>query len=299
MKSLSHRENAAVNPVRVPLVFQGGGVLGTAFIGAIKALEELNILPSALAGASAGAIICALLAVGYSADELLLLMKNKEFCEFLDPVCHIPGIRLLLFYLKKGIYKGDHFYEWLVDNLSIKMEESPIFADIPIPLFITATDITRKKQFVASQSNSKVLPVADAVRMSMSLPFLFVPVKFGSSEIVDGGVVNNYPAPLLRQITDKPILGFRLQSGKQPSHSRGWFDLAGRLMDSAIGAAADYHQATVKNLYTVHLPTLGIGVTDFGITKAQKLSLYQAGRHATLAFFSSGKGREFLRRSQQ
>ncbi|MDZ7961966.1 MAG: patatin-like phospholipase family protein [Aulosira sp. DedQUE10] len=143
------------------------------------ALEELNILPSALAGASAGAIICALLAVGYSADELLLLMKNKEFCEFLDPVCHIPVIRLLLFYLKKGIYKGDHFYEWLVDNLSIKMEESPIFADIPIPLFITATDITRKKQFVASQSNSKVLPLADAVRMSMSLPFLFVPVRFG------------------------------------------------------------------------------------------------------------------------
>lgn len=285
--------------VKVPLVFQGGGVLGSAYIGAIKALEEFNIVPSALSGTSAGAIICALLAVGYTADELLLLMKNKEFSEFLDPVSDIPVIRLFLFYLKKGIYKGDSFYKWMVDNLSIKIQQSPTFREITTPLLITATDITLRKQFLASQNNCAILPIADAVRMSMSLPFFFVPARFGNSEIVDGGIVNNYPAQLLREITDKPILGFRIQAQMKPSHCRGWFDLAGRMMSSAITAAADAQEANVEGLYTIHLPNLGINVTDFHISKDQKLALYQAGKSATLAFFASDKGQEFLRKSQE
>lgn len=301
MTLFSHKVNTAVKPIKVPFVFQGGGVLGTAYVGAIKALEELNIFPSAVSGSSAGAIISSLVAVGYSADELLILMKEKDFRDFLDsPVNNIPVIRLLIAYIQKGFFKGNNFHQWIESSLSTKLHNSacPTFADVPLPLLIAATDITRKQQFVASQINSKSLPVADAVRMSMSLPFYFVPARFGNSEIIDGGIVNNYPAQLLRKITDKPILGFRLQQSSKTSHCRGWFDLAGRMLDSAISAAADCQETTVEGLYTIHLPTLGIRVTDFGITTEQKLELYRAGRDATLAFFTSEKGREFRRRSQ-
>lgn len=287
--------------IKIPMTFEGGGVRGTAYIGALKALEELGIYPCAISGSSAGAIIAAFAASGFTADEMLILMNEKDFGEFLDPVCKIPVLRLLIAYLQKGFFKGRNFYEWMESNLEIKLKKSlsdfsPTFADIDMPLIITATNITHKRLVVASQQNTRILPIADAVRMSMSLPFVFVPVKISSCEIVDGGVTNNFPCKELRElISDKPILAFRLQTEEESSsHSKGWFNFLGSLMDSAIRSAAHSQEFTVENLYTIHLPTLGVGVADFHISPEKKIQLYEAGYNATLAYFHSEEGQSFL-----
>ncbi|OKH53950.1 hypothetical protein NIES2101_09415 [Calothrix sp. HK-06] len=289
--------------IRIPIAFQGGGVRGTAYVGALKALEELGIYPCAVSGSSAGAIVAAFVASGFTADEMLILMSDKDFSEFLDPVCEIPVLRLLIAYLQKGCFKGQNFHEWMESNLKIKLKKSlpgfsSTFNDIDIPLIITATDITHKKLVVASQKNTLSLPIADAVRMSMSLPFIFVPVRVSSCEIVDGGVTNNFPCRELRELLpDKPILGFRLQTEKEnPSCRKGWFDFIGSLMDSAISSATHSQEFSVKNLHTIHLPTLGVGVADFHISHEKKMQLFEAGYNATLAYFHSEEGQNFLKK---
>ncbi|GJD22372.1 phospholipase [Rivularia sp. IAM M-261] len=286
--------------IKIPIAFQGGGVRGTAYIGAITALEELGIYPCAVSGSSAGAIVAAFVASGFTADEMLILMNDKDFSEFLDPVCKIPVLRLLIAYLQKGCFKGNNFHEWVESNLRIKLKKSqpgslPTFNDINIPLIITATNITHKKLVVASQKNTLSLPIADAVRMSMSLPFIFVPVRVSSCEIVDGGVTNNFPCRELRElISDKPILGFRLQTEENPSYRKSWFDFIGSLMESAISAATHSQEFTVENLHTIHLPTLGVGVADFHISREKKMQLFEAGYNATLAYFNTDEGQRFL-----
>lgn len=288
--------------IQIPMAFEGGGVRGTAYIGALKALEELGIYPSALSGCSAGAIIAALSASGFTADEMLILMKDKDFREFLDPVCRIPILRLLITYLQKGCFKGDNFHSWIESNLRTKLKKScsgssPNFGNIAIPLLITATNITQKEILVASQENTKYLPLSSAVRMSMSLPFIFKPVRILNSEIVDGAFVNNFPLKELRElIPHKLILGFRLQTKEDFSCSKGWFDLLGRLLGSAIKTASDSQEFTVNDAYIIHLPTLGVGLADFHLSTEKKMQIYQAGYDATLAYFLSEEGQEFIER---
>jgi NTE family protein len=105
----------------VYIVLEGGGARGTAFAGALSALEELNIKPLAVVGTSAGAIAAAFIAVGYSSKEISQLMYDKDFQEFLDPVCRIPAWRWLVAQKKQGFYKGDHFQKWLEEKLSQRL----------------------------------------------------------------------------------------------------------------------------------------------------------------------------------
>src|SRR5687768_16409989 len=77
-------------------VFEGGGVRGTALVGAVAAAEELNFTFRAVAGSSAGAIVASLIAAGYGAQEIKEIMFRKNFNDFKDPVSRIPGYRRLV-----------------------------------------------------------------------------------------------------------------------------------------------------------------------------------------------------------
>ncbi len=245
--------------VRVPAqadgVFEGGGVKGIAFAGAIKAAEEEGVREWVnVAGTSAGAITAALLAVGYTADEIQEALEKTDYRLFAD---YGPGGKYIsgpLNYLRmRGIVPGEYFKKWLSERFQEKLGNSnPTFRDVirtDLPdnlsdaelrrarykLKVIASDVTAGRMLVLpdhiadyedKDGNRFVVddfPLTSAVRMSMSFPFFFnvVTLYRGGKPhyIVDGGLLSNFPVWLFDsgdRRPKRPTWGFRLHGGSGP-----------------------------------------------------------------------------------
>jgi NTE family protein len=276
-------------------VFEGGGVRGTAFVGAVAAAEKQGISFAALAGTSAGAIVAALLAAGYGADELRDLLYQKDFRDFQDPVA-LPGFRRLCSLWKLGFYKGKAFQTWMRVVLSQKFDGNfnPRIEDLPKPLTIIAADVANQEILEFSRTVNSDARVADAVRMSMSIPFYFVPFSFGSATAVDGGVLSNFPAWAFREDlrrTPLPVLGFRLKRERPRMDIGNIWDFVDSLASTVIKTAVEIQLrlAALDRLDVIELPTLGIRTTDFGISRDAKERLYQAGYNQTMGWLAAHK----------
>ncbi len=280
-------------------VFEGGGVRGSALVGAVAAAEEQQITFRAVAGTSAGAIVASLIAAGYEASEMQKLLTETNFENFRDavsPAIHIPLLKWRSAFRHLGLYKGDAFHRWIGEQLSLKLtgrrHESIRFSDLPTPLTVIAADVIRQREEIFSSQDTPNIVVADAVRMSMSIPFFFCPVKFGGGLIVDGGVLSNFPAWVFdaaQGLDPLPILGFRLQQEDEPLPTiRNMWDLAKSLVTTVLKTNIRPQISHLSNLHTIELPTVGVKTTDFDISNEKKEELYSAGYRATLANLNVG-----------
>ncbi len=157
--------------MEVNLVLSGGGARGFAHIGVIKALLESGIHFSAISGTSSGALIAALFCDGYSPDEI------TEICREALPLTHI----------------NIHFTQSLLSNSSMrslleKYLKNKTFEELPLPLFVSLTDLDTGKQVVVNKGN-----LIETLIASASVPILFSPAKIEGKYYVDGGMSNNLP----------------------------------------------------------------------------------------------------------
>jgi len=189
------------------LVFEGGGVKGIAYAGAMEVLTKEDILTgiTRVGGASAGAINAMLLGLGYTNDEFGQIMKTLDFNNFLDDNWGLirDTSRLIDEY---GWYKGDYFRNWAARLIKEKtgngestfkdiydMRASRRFRDI----YVIGTNLSTRFSEVFSYEHTPRIPLADAVRISMSIPLFFAAKKnFRNDIYVDGGVLDNYPIKL-------------------------------------------------------------------------------------------------------
>lgn len=198
------------------LVFEGGGVKGTAYIGAMEVLEAKQILPQIkrVGGTSAGAINAVLIGLGYTVEEMGDLLSSLDFREFQDDTW---GLGRDTFRLVKsfGWYKGDAFHAWISDKIAQKMDGNPnaTFADIERhkvkrpnlrSLYLVGVNLSTSRTEVFSYETTPDMAIADATRISMSIPLFFTAKKYPNSEgekdiYVDGGLLNNYPVRLFDQ----------------------------------------------------------------------------------------------------
>ncbi len=158
--------------IKKPFVLSGGGARGYAHLGVMQALSERGIAPSAISGTSAGAIIGAFLANGYSVAEI----RQRISATF-------KPSRLPLLEIAKGIYTLKNLDDFLHENLKITR-----FEDLPIPLYITATNYHNGRQKVFHSGS-----IIDAVLAATSIPLLFPPTIIDEVPYVDGGLSNNLP----------------------------------------------------------------------------------------------------------
>lgn len=311
--------------MKADAIFEGGGVRGIGFIGAICCLEEKGYEFQRVAGTSAGAIMAALLAAGYTGRELSSIMET-DFTQFLDrdALQSVPVIGLPLGLLvEKGIYQGDAIEDWMQDLLQKKGKTK--FGDVLLEgssrLKIIASDITKKEIMILPDDLPKYgfdpmeFEIAKAVRMSASIPLFFKPVilKYGRSEslIVDGGVLSNFPVWIFD--TDDaprwPTLGFRLIDSSQSNCSAGKTDLFSYVIDileAMIGVDQSLFLRDKDSVRTVSIPTLGIKSTDFDLSPEESFRLYRSGYESCLQFlkrwdfgkyiaeYGSGKNREIF-----
>lgn len=171
------------NPV-YGLVLSGGGVRCIAQIGAIKALEEQGIYPSVIAGASAGAIVGAFYAAGYTWEEILSFFQHTTLFSVNNYT-----------YRKPGLIDTDKFYHILVQYFP---EDG--FEALKKPLYISATDIVAGKNKIFHKG-----PLIYPVLASAAFPVVLSPVEINGALYADGGITNNFPVEPLLGRCDKII----------------------------------------------------------------------------------------------
>ncbi|MDI1434503.1 patatin-like phospholipase family protein [Polyangium sorediatum] len=207
------------------LVFEGGGMKGIAYAGAIAELERRGLLGGVtqVAGASAGAITAAFLAVGVDAAELEKILRETDFSDFIDGRGWLIGDakRLLDSY---GVNPGKTAEDWirnqiahLTERLTGRPQPDLTFAELAglvatypgraRDLYVVTTNLSQRMTEVFSAASHPDVPLYKAVRISMSIPLFFEAYPFNGDLYVDGGVSWNYPIDLFDRLRKTPVLG--------------------------------------------------------------------------------------------
>ncbi len=189
------------------LVFEGGGVKGIGYVGALEALSEKGILNDIIrvGGTSAGAITAILVGLNYSIDEIREILWNLDFRRFLDDSKGFlrDTERLLTEF---GWYKGNYFRNWIGNLIEKKTGNSEsTFSDVYHlkkkkgfkDIYLIGTNLSTKFSEIFSNEHTPRMCIADAARISMSIPLFFRAIRSTRGDVyVDGGLLRNYPVKL-------------------------------------------------------------------------------------------------------
>lgn len=273
------------------LVFEGGGVKGMAYVGAYQVLAERKLLDNIkrCAGASAGAIVATLIAAGFTPQELEKVMKKTDFSTFMDD-SWFPPANIWRLVQRYGWYKGTAFERWFSSTLDMKGLKDATFNDLSIDLYLTGTDVGGSKTLVFSRETTPEMKLVEAVRASMAIPLVFTGVRKGKTLLVDGGVYANYPLNLFdKKGVNKKTLGFRVDTKEEillykedvprsRTEVHSLKDYLQVLVGGLIDAANSVHLSDEDWNRTVFIDSLGIGATQFALTRKQQQALVDSGR---------------------
>ena len=223
--SIGFSQNDSIKKdIKVGLVLSGGGAKGLAHIAALKIIEQAGVRIDYIGGTSMGAIIGALYASGYTANQLDSIVKRIDFNTILSD--ELPR-KAKPFYEKEGvenyaisvpiqdkkvgipvaISEGQNVLN-LLTELTQQVNSINDFNKLPIPFVCIATNLETGTQEVL---NKGFLP--EAVKASGSFPTLLAPVEIDGKLLTDGGVVNNFPVEEVLAMGADVIIGVDIQSG--------------------------------------------------------------------------------------
>ena len=193
------------------LVFEGGGVRGIGYVGALEVLDNEGILKNIkrVAGTSAGAMVAVLIGLGYTAKELKNILWDLNFTEFLDDTFGMirDTDRLINEY---GWYKGDFFRNLMADFIKDKTGNGEAtFRDLANAhkyrdIYLIGADLSTGFSKVFCFKHTPDVKVADAARISMSIPLFFRAVQNINNDghvYVDGGLLDNYPIKVFDHVS--------------------------------------------------------------------------------------------------
>jgi NTE family protein len=269
---------------RITGVFEGGGVRGVALAGAAAAALDHGLEFERAVGTSAGALVGSLVAAGYTADELSKTVCSVDWSSLLDPVfgANIPVIgKHLALALRRGLYKGDEL-ERVWEELLLR-KGVRVFGDFPDEaLSVIVTDLNHARGVTMPEDLPRFgidpdsFPVARAIRMSASVPFLFTPVPLVdriSGETVlmaDGAMTANFPISAAGG--NAPIYGFRLittHTEHPHEHIAGPASLARAVVVAGIRARYDLPRLRMSGANIVEVPVSADLDFDMGGSQAR------------------------------
>ena len=245
---------------KVGVVLGGGGAKGAAHIGVLKYFEELGIPVDYVAGTSMGSIMAGLYALGYTPDELAVLIANMNWSEYIGnkidrnmmsfemrkrratTLVSLPfSVETLLDKEVKGdfmselpsAYVNNSSLVNLFNDLCVGYQEDMDFNNLPIPFACVATDLVTGDEVVLRSGN-----VSNAMRASMAIPGVFAPVVIDDMVLVDGGLVNNFPADVLKSMGADIIIGVEITKDKRftANDLKSLPQLMGRLLTNTTSA---------------------------------------------------------------
>lgn len=272
---------------KVVLVLSGGGAKGIAHVPLLQKLDSLHIVPDLIVGNSMGSIIGGLYAMGYSGDSIHKITKDIDWNKLLGGSLSLKNVSveeksefqkyLVGLGIKDGkpnnvnsILNDQNLREYL-SELTFPVYNVKDFDQLPIPFRAMATDLVEGKEVILSKGS-----LAYAMRASMSLPAVFNPMCYEKTVLVDGGVMNNFPTDVAKQMDADIIIGSDVGGGMEPVEKLDNF--ATVLMQTSM------FPSNIKNpenrnrcdILVDHLPNLRFSTGDF----AKAGEIYKDGKIA-------------------
>ncbi len=224
------------------LALAGGGLQGIAHIGAIKALQDLNVKIDYISGTSSGSIIAAMYAMGFSTEEMKKI--SNDYYKTITTIEKRPIISAIGTYLVKrdikmaGLIKGEKVEELVKKVANTKNIKN--ISDVKIPLAIPTVDMMSTKECISiskkyNLKNNDIdyiydIPIEKAVRASMAFPGIFTPCKFDKYIFIDGGTKDNLPIQILKDMGADKTIGISFSIDKyEPSNN--FFNILLRTVD--------------------------------------------------------------------
>ena len=260
--SLNPMVRSVVRP-RVAVVLSGGGAKGMAHIGVLKVIEKAGIPIDIVTGTSMGSLVGGLYSVGWNATQLDSLVRHQNWSFLLSDKTDYYSEDLFgrrkqdTYFLSKtltagkrklseagGLIMGKNL-RTLFDHLTVGYNDSIGFNRLPIPFSCVATNIVDNSEY---DFHSGVL--AEAMRSSMSIPLAFTPIRKGDMVLVDGGLRNNYPADIAREMGAGYIIGATVQGPPKTADD----------LTSGSGVLGQIIDVNCKNKYDANL-----SITDIAI----------------------------------
>ncbi len=294
------------------LVFEGAGIRGIAYCGALKEMETRRMMTDLqrVAGTSAGAIMALAVSLGYSSDELSSIIAGTNFKHFNDGrYFFIGGINRVNHYF--GWYRSKKFDRWLGKIIETKTGNANItFAELRAKgfkdLYVTGTCLNKQKLIIFSHETYPSMRIRDAVRISMSIPLYFEAVFLtsegkivdhpkntqGLDVMVDGGFTGNFPirifdstryhSPADTNVFDynNYTLAFRIDKEEQINNDATNFQLAEIPINNIKSYLGAFYTIVVENLNRQSLTKADwkrtVSISDGGLgPRLRKLSKYE------------------------
>jgi NTE family protein len=259
---------------RVGLALSGGGALGLAEIGVIQWLEQNHIPVDRIAGTSMGSIIAAIYATGMSSAEIEKFAERVNWDEAMLPE---SAYRELSFRrkqdrrdyqiesalgLKHGLngpngFNAGYGIGLLLDRIAFPESGIASFDDLPIPFRCVATDMLSGDRIVLHDGS-----LANAVRASMAIPGVFTPVEMNGRVLADGGMVENIPVEVVREMDADTVIAvdLRLPPGKREQLE----SLTGVLSRAlSVMILQNKRRSLASANATITVETVGFSTTDY------------------------------------
>ena len=274
------------NPLKYTCLFGGGAIRGLAYVGTIRALEELGVEYDIIGGSSVGSIIATLVACGYKSYELENFFMKVNFDLFKD--IHLG------FGQGFALSKGEIFQDWLNELLNNKVEgvigDKVTFRDITVPLIIITTDL---KHFKTQEFSKMVTPdfeVAQAIKISSSMPGLMAPYNYNNEMLADGDLQKASPMWRLSENinnSESRILEFRLE-GDYSQDQKNPISFINTIYSCVTDVASDF----ITELYgrndrydCISINTGDVFFADFNLNKDDRRKLINIGYDQTINYF--------------
>tara|TARA_B100001250_G_scaffold414277_1_gene451676 strand:+ start:429 stop:1280 length:852 start_codon:yes stop_codon:yes gene_type:complete len=199
------------------LIFEGGGIKGLCYVGALKEMEENNMIDlkrhiKYVGGTSAGSIVAALIASNHSTSEMRDILFNTKWEKFKDGFFTFNVIRLIK---KFGFYKGEYLEKFvesaLYKKLNIKnITFKELFQMTNKHLKIIGTNLSSSQIIYMDHILTPDMPVAKGVQISSCIPVVFKPVKYKNNLFIDGGLLKNLDTRLFSSEPNSNGIAFDL-----------------------------------------------------------------------------------------
>jgi NTE family protein len=187
-------------PPKLGLALGGGAARGFAHVGVIEVLEEAGIKPDLVVGTSAGSLVAALYASGRNGQQLqaaAMAMDEAAFADWTLPI------------FSRGVLRGEALARYVNTQVNHRLIEG-----MQLPLGIVATDLNTGLGVLFRRGDT-----GTAVRASSAVPAVFLPVKIGSQEYVDGGLVSPVPVRYARQMGAEVVVAVDISSAPEGNPS--------------------------------------------------------------------------------
>jgi NTE family protein len=260
----------------IGLVLEGGGALGLAHIGVIEWLEANHVPTDAVAGTSMGALIGSMHAMGYKPEEIRQLVSAIDWDAVLYDRIEYGDMAFrrkedqrtypnsLNFAFRKGLrlpeaFTAGHHVGLVLDNITRPYWNLENFDALPIPFRCVAVDmVTRKESVFDRDYVFKDGSLRMALRATMSIPGIFSPVRDEQKMYIDGGMQDNLPVGVARDMGAQVIIAVHLKTAPlDPSKDLTAVELAGEAASVVVGASENRSLAELTEkdvIINVNLP---------------------------------------------